>query len=287
VDVADRGDADAVRALLAGADKAALSGSGARALSRAAFRGHTEVVRLLLDAGASPTAAADTTEHNTPLHDAATTGRIDAARLLLRAGAKVDARSDTIGTPLAYAAHYGGGRDMIQLLHEAGADVNAAARDGLTPLHCAVLTRHLAEAEALLELGANVDAVYGRNTPLTVAASRGDVAMTRLLLDRGAAANVRGPQGRTPLALAAYHGREAVVRLLLSRGADPVTPDESGRTPLELARQFKQPETQAILEEATGARRAGRAAPGQTGDGDRPASPNAATPTSTSASPRP
>src|SRR5262249_21348286 len=78
-------------------------------------------------------------------------------------------------------------------------------------------------AENLLDQGADPNrANASADTPLLVAATRGDLAMVRLLLDRGAAVNQANRNGHTPLLRAAYGGHDDVAFLLLERGADPL-----------------------------------------------------------------
>ncbi len=85
-----------------------------RALALAAQLGHTEVVRLLLDAGEDPNRYNPEGHHthSTPLHQAVWAGHDEVVRLLVERGARLDIR-DTIyqGTPLGWAEY--GGRTEI------------------------------------------------------------------------------------------------------------------------------------------------------------------------------
>ncbi|HYI12630.1 MAG TPA: ankyrin repeat domain-containing protein [Thermoanaerobaculia bacterium] len=84
------------------------------ALALAAQLGRTEIVRLLLDAGEVPNRYNPNGYHShaTPLHQAAWNGHSDVVRLLVERRARVDIR-DTIyrGTPLDWAVY--GGKDQI------------------------------------------------------------------------------------------------------------------------------------------------------------------------------
>lgn len=81
-----------------------------RALALAAQHGHTEVARLLLDAGEDPNLynPEEMHSHATPLHHAALGGHDATVRLLVERGARLDI-ADKIyqSTPLGWAIHEG------------------------------------------------------------------------------------------------------------------------------------------------------------------------------------
>src|SRR5579862_3029732 len=81
-----------------------------RALALASQFGHTEIVRLLLDAGEDMNRynPAGFHSHSTPLHQAAFAGHEDVVRLLVERGARLDVK-DTLwqGTPAGWAQHAG------------------------------------------------------------------------------------------------------------------------------------------------------------------------------------
>ena len=79
-----------------------------RALALAAQLGHTEVVRVLLDAGGDPNRfnPPGTHSHTPPIHQAVAAGHLDVVKLLVERGARLDIK-DTIyqGTPLGWAEY--------------------------------------------------------------------------------------------------------------------------------------------------------------------------------------
>jgi ankyrin repeat protein len=95
----------------------------------------------------------------TALHFPAFFGTSDAAgasRELLAAGADVNARSENSLSVLPiHSAVAGGHDDVVAVLVDAGADVNARQPQGWTPLHGAAMTGSLASVERLLAAGAD------------------------------------------------------------------------------------------------------------------------------------
>ncbi len=78
-------------------------------------------------------------------------------------------------------------RNIIGLLLDHKVDVNAKARNGMTPLHRAALFGQKDAAELLLAYGADIDAkMNDGSTPLKVALSRGRVDVPGFLRERGA-----------------------------------------------------------------------------------------------------
>lgn len=122
----------------------------------------------------------------TLLHAAAATGHVDVVRALLAAGTPVDVWDEGGHTPLYAVANECGsdaGPDVVRVLVEAGADVNASSGvTRATPLHMAARRGHVAIAKALLECGAEVDA-RDRNgcTPLERARNCRKAEVARLL----------------------------------------------------------------------------------------------------------
>jgi len=111
----------------------ALSRDGWTPLHLAAFFGHPSSVRALLDAGAEPDARSGNTMANTPLC-AAIAGRQDRAVILaiIERGADVNARAGGGWTPLHLAASRGV-HNLVELLIQRGADPAAALASGETP----------------------------------------------------------------------------------------------------------------------------------------------------------
>jgi len=97
-------------------------------------------------------------------------------------------------------------------------DVNAVNGSGETPLMMAALRGEFDWAKRLIERGA---ATHKEGwSPLHYAATGPEPKIVALLLDRGVPIDARSPNRSTPLMMAARYGAEANVDLLLARGAD-------------------------------------------------------------------
>jgi ankyrin repeat protein len=112
-----------------------------------------------------------------------------------------------------------GRRDLgaVNALLARGADPNARNFLQLTPLIYAALTGEPKIVERLLASGANLEAESPFGTALTFAALGESRAVTRQLLDRGARADRRRPDGITLLMLAARNGHTEIVTTLLEK----------------------------------------------------------------------
>ena len=154
-------------------------------------------------------------------------------------------KADNQRTALHKAAKSGLELDIVEILLESGADVNAKTADGTTALHLAAQYGNENTARVLLEHGANVHArivpprddpvgriFLGGRTPLHWAAVEGYDAIVELLLDHNADPGAKNTTYRTPLQEAIMHGHELVARTLIKRGAPIDDQDDEAWTPL-------------------------------------------------------
>ena len=114
-----------------------MTGEAVSPLDLAAVLGETASARILIEQGKADLASRTSMSKHTPLHAAAEADNSEVVALLLESGAQVDAR-DTYGeTPLHYAAREGAVQSA-RLLIAAGADINAKNENGSTPMTFAV-----------------------------------------------------------------------------------------------------------------------------------------------------
>lgn len=213
------GHADIVRLLLErGADLNAIAQWGYPALCHAVWKKQDAIVALLL--------AEDAKQPNAPSYGlgldvnlAARSGWTDTVRRHIELDPLAVHRRGVIGeTPLHWAAH-NGYTEIVTLLLDAGADLEAdeIGLYGGKPLHwCAEHEPHI--LKLLLERGAVVDSrnLKTGDTPLIMCARQRDdcVECARLLLDAGADPRVVNHDGKTALDYAAARDGSQVAALL-------------------------------------------------------------------------
>ena len=135
--------------------------------------------------------------------------------------------SDVLNTdgPLLFGYAAENGRtDVLQVLLDAGAEVNGPDDDDETPLAAAAGQGQIDAAGWLLDHGADIDrAADSCATPLHVAVREGHLPMVAFLLDRGADPNIRhGNPERNALAAARFWGEDEIAELLEERGVSEV-----------------------------------------------------------------
>jgi len=177
------------------------------ALMSAAQLGDVAVIRSLLgtreDPGPLPLAVAvqpdaradSLTQGLTALHCCRVRA---AAEALLDAGFPVDVRGKMRATPLHTCCE---SPEVVQLLLERGADVNATTVDGSSPAEWATVADAVETMRVLAHHGADVNAVNDSgNTCLHLVQS---TPMVQLLLELGARVSAENDQGLIPLETAA------------------------------------------------------------------------------------
>lgn len=166
IEAVKEGDVARVKAIV-GETPSLASGrvaSGESPVMAAVYRGHHQVIAVLLDAGAEVDVFA-----------AAATGRTDDLRRGLDVTGAVGAYAYDGWTPLHLAAFFGH-LDCARLLLDAGANVNAVSVNSLrnTPLHAAAAAKYTDVALLLIERGVDGDPTdAGGYTALQIAEQNG------------------------------------------------------------------------------------------------------------------
>jgi len=131
----------------------AFSHDGWTPLHLAAFFGHTAAVKALLEAGAPVNERGKNPMANLPLHAAAAGRKVDIVILLIENGAAVNARQHGGWTAL-HAAAQNGDANIVHVLIGAGADVKARADNNQTALDLAMLKGNQEMVDILEHYGA-------------------------------------------------------------------------------------------------------------------------------------
>lgn len=216
---AEAGDTEWMQRLLnAGVPIDAINDSSNSALMWAAGKGQATAVKLLLDRGACVNLEAR--HDDNPANVAYTAGHKALSEEIKRRQKLTRLLIEIFQTPLgSQAQRHTALRDFIKqgaLVN--GSDVNS------TPMRWTAAIRDLHATRILLKAGADPNAVppiaATRVYPLEEAVSKGDVAMTNLLLGHGADPSLYS-YGMPPLMVASHRGQAGVVEALLKGGANP------------------------------------------------------------------
>ncbi|NXA23065.1 PP16A phosphatase, partial [Ibidorhyncha struthersii] len=198
-------------------------------LLEAAARHDAEEVRQFLQSGVSPDLCNE--DGLTALHQCCIDDYGDVVTVLLEAGADVNARDSELWTPLHAAATCGHLR-LVQLLIRRGADLLAVNSDGNMPYD-------LCEDEVTLDCLETAMAEQGitqeKIEEARAATERDMVREIRRLVQTGADLDAPRGHGATLLHIAAANGYVEAAELLLAHRAGTDVRDEDGWQPLHAA----------------------------------------------------
>ena len=217
---------------------------GDTALILAAWYGHVDITRLLLDAHADVNAT--NCDGNCALNCAAYHGFMEVASLLVDANATIDVRDNVTGKTALIKAAYVGHADVAEVLLRAGADRNAMDNQGYSALAFSTSFNHIGVLDVLLRAKAdpNVqDEVCELHARPGCAASCLPSLAARLTPTR-----LLSPQfGITPLIHSAARGYADAVEMLLKAGAKPGLMDMEGKNALDYAESAEFDDVVAML----------------------------------------
>ncbi|PNP53232.1 hypothetical protein THARTR1_06249 [Trichoderma harzianum] len=204
---------------------------GRTLLSRAAESGDKETVQMLLATGKVDVNARDGEHQETPLIWAARKGHKDIVKLLLDAGADVNVKEQDLGETALTLAIESGHETTVQALLDKGANVHHRDHSDHTPLFTASWQNSETVMKLLLDRGVDVNA---RNedaqTPIFMTCAYGTVEIVKLLLDADADIDATDAEDKTPLFFAAALHQRDIISLLLERGSNINARDQEGRT---------------------------------------------------------
>jgi ankyrin repeat protein len=142
---------------------------------------------------------------------------------------------------------------VIQVLVESPqTNVDLGNAKGETPLMLAAIKGQQDLVAQLLKRDAAVNKTGW--TPLHYAATSGQLTIMKVLLDNYAFIDAQSPNGTTPLMMAAMYGSSEAVKLLLAEGADTTMKNQLGMTAVDFANKASRPEAASLIAAAATAR---------------------------------
>jgi len=252
-----------------GADISRTDDNGAGVLFIAAIQDDQQMINALIEKGADVNAATTTDFEldgemvfagTTPLMAALASNQNENARILIDHGASVNAKDDKGRNALMIAAE-NSGVEMVKFLLTKGATPAATITkdftsngiptfEGANALMAVAGAGDFKSVYELIRAGLDVNATTRNGvTALIVAAAKGHLAITKLLVGMGAEVNARTtepynigikPQeavhkGTTAFLAASSHGHARVVKFLIANGAKVNAEDDFGMDALYLA----------------------------------------------------
>ena len=221
----------------------------------AAIVGHTNIVKLLLDANAN--VDAKTRDGRSALMTCAHLGKVKMVELLLGSMViNVNAKAKgkffftnnpfvltprrififlsylTLSTSLSLCLSL-----LFRLVYASASSLASLIRaDGTSALVFAISSGHTEIVQMLIDSGAKSDSRNLDNlTALMVAAGTGASDIVKLLLEANASIDLEDSDGATALHFAALNGHTNVVQQLVDRNVNGDIPTEDGLTPLMMA----------------------------------------------------
>uniref|UniRef100_A0A674E1I6 Ankyrin repeat domain 6b n=1 Tax=Salmo trutta TaxID=8032 RepID=A0A674E1I6_SALTR len=243
-----KGQADNVVQLINKGAKVAVTKYGRSPLHLASYKGHIEVVRILLKADCDLDIQDD--GEQTALHRAAVVGNNDVISALIQEGCALD-RQDKDGNTALHEVSWHGFSQSVKLLVKAGANVHSKNKAGNTALHLACQNGHAQSSKVLLLGGARPDSKnHVGDACLHVAARYNHVPVLRILLGAFCSVAEKNQAGDTPLHVAAALNHKKTVRLLLEAGTESSIRNNAGQTALDQARDHNNPDIALLLTKA-------------------------------------
>ena len=141
------------------------------------------------------------------------------------------------------------------LLNAKNIQVEARNSQDESPLMMAAIRGQLDIARQLIDKDADVNKPGWAPLHYAVSSTQGDaLAVAKLLLDNSAYVDAASPNGTTPLMMAAMYGPPEAVKLLLEESADPSLKNQLGLTAIDFARRANRNDVAELIATAIRAR---------------------------------
>lgn len=202
-------------------------------LHMASIMGHSAIAEYLLENNADTNV--QDSSGSTPLHEAVRYGNIDIVRMLLDSGANINAQDNLGKTPIMVIMPYEKMKETYKLLVSFKADLTQKDAYGDTLIHTATMMHAPFDVlELLVENGADVNAKNKEGvTPFEIAIQHHDKEMTRFYALNDADIHTKDTHGISPLILALDADRELFEMTVSAKNVK--SQDSEGNTPLHVA----------------------------------------------------
>ncbi len=221
-------------------------------LNYAIIHGYYDMVKFMIETGAEINTKDD--GNNSPLWMSIKYDQKEITELLLGNGADINKNEDR---PIVYQALYNEDLELAKELIKNGVNVNAVTEDGEQAIHEAswqgwndiiiLLVNNGADINALVDNG-----FYKGSSPLHFACEYGRTDTIMLLLDLGADITVRNSYKQTLLHHVGITGQYGVAKLLLKKGLNVNSIDNIGATPLLYAALYENKSVENLFKKHNG-----------------------------------
>jgi ankyrin repeat protein len=230
--------AETTRVLMENGADANRVAAGCTPLYLSASDNQIEVVKVLLSFNLDleiPYAGDGYERGFTALTIATVEGYTDVVRLLLEAGANVNHKSDHNTFPLQYAVIFNR-EDVLRVLMEYHPDLDLVDDDGDTALHCIRRSTSPTIAKLLINGGSDPESRNNHgNTPICMAVMSENLDIVKYLIAKKTELNIIGGKYGGPLHLACYWSNLELVQILVAARANVNLVDPCAGTPLQSA----------------------------------------------------
>jgi len=204
---------------------------------------YLKIIKALLQKGAN--LDIKNRNGNTPLIEAAKYTDTEIIKLLIDAGANtnnINIQNNNGDTALMYASH-NNNPEIVKMLLDNDANPNIQDQDGNTALIWAAKHTYI---DIVFVKGGNPD-IQKEKTAFNLAAIRNNTKIVQMLLDKGANPDIQNIKGKTALIKAAKYNNIEIVQILLDKDANPNIQNNEGDTALIWAVRNHNPEIVQIL----------------------------------------
>lgn len=195
-------------------------------LIEAAMQADIPIIKYLIEKGANIAGLSE--KGYSPLEKFIEAGKrlsseqlLDTVHFMIDHGADINGCANDGYTPLMAACEYSRSIELIQLLLDLKAFINAQTTDGKSAYICAILNSNLKAYRLLLSHGVDTNVFYEGFSPIGLLAWNGNIFMMKILLNEtDADINAYNPNGLTPIMAAVIGQQSATIQFLVEKGAD-------------------------------------------------------------------